>query len=202
MYQHNRLRWLAVALAAVVVLSLTALFAACGGDDDSSSGSSSSNGKSDATKTSDSTGDKKTGDANPGAVSGTDKEYVKDVCVVFNTYMEAVFKAISSDPSLSGDSDAIIKKIGPPLEAFGKGVAKARPPKDVKKYHDELVKTVNDTAAKLKSGKIKSLSELGALGTSSTQLDPDVKARLANAEKDVKECNEGQLAGIGGLFGN
>jgi len=198
-------RWLAVSLGGLLVLSLGAAFASCGGDDDDapkdSPGASSSGdkgAKSDATKT----GDTNASDANPGAVTGTDKQYVKDVCVVFNTYMDGVLKSFSADASVAGDEAAIIKKIGPLLEAFGKDVAKAKPPKDVKKYHDELVKTVNDTSGRLKAGKIKSLSELADVNSAQKELPADVKARLANAEKDVKECNEGQLAGIGGLFGN
>lgn len=63
-----------------------------------------------------------------------------------------------------------------------------------------MIKQLKDTSDKLKSGKITSIAELGQGITPPKGLDSAVKARLAAAEKDVKECKEGQLADIGGLF--
>jgi hypothetical protein len=193
------------------LLTFSSVFAACGGDDDDATSTGNAteasptvkdDGKaSDATNNSSPTakGDGKAADAGP--VSGTDKEYVKDICVAFNAYMDGALKAFSSDPSSAGDQAALVKKIGPLLETFAKEVAKAKPPRDVKKYHDELVKQTKDSSEKLKSGKITSLSELGQGVTPPKDLEPAIKARLANAEQDVKECQDGPLAGIGGLFG-
>ena len=192
MFPRITKRTAVVGLAALSLTAVMTLLGACGGDDDSTGGGA-AKGSSPAAKD-----DSKV--ANAGPVSGTDKEYVKDMCVSFNSYMDGVFKVIQSDPSSATDQAAIAKKLGPFLESFAKDVDKAKPPRDVKKYHDELVKQVKDSSEKLKSGKVKSLAELGQGVTPPKDLDPAILTRLSNAEKDVKECSEGQLAGIGGLF--
>lgn len=187
---------------AALTLAFATMLTGCGGDDDAASdsgGDAASTAKNgDDKKDDDKKDDGKTSDAGP--VSGTDKEYVKDVCVGFNTYMDSVFKVIQGDPSATSDQAVLVKKLGPLLEAFAKDVSKANPPKDVKKYHDQLVKQVKDSSEKLKSGKVTSLAELSEGVTPPKGLDPSIVARLSSAEKQVKECSEGQLAGIGGLF--
>ena len=194
--QRRTLRWLATASATVLMLfGVAALAAACGGDDDSGNNDSSSP----AAKPANTQDAGKAADANGSAAnpSGTDKEYVKDVCVAMNTYIDAFTKKFSADPTVLSDQDKMLKAIGPELEAFGKNLEKAKPPRDAAKFHEQMVKAVADLADRLKKGQIKSIQELGQF-TQGRVDEPTqaVKQRLAAASKDVAECRN-----TGGIFG-
>lgn len=161
-------RW--ALFSAIAIVALMAL-AACGGDD-SSSGPSSS-------------GPSKSGNI----ATGSDENYVADLCKATKKFSDDL-AAATKDPDKLQGADDIGKLLGPPFEAFAKSVAKAKPPSDLKDYHSQVVKTLNDAAAKIKTSN--DLSALSSLGDTSFPEPPqaaqDRLQKVADKNNDCKDA--------------
>lgn len=170
MLPGNLRRWMLFA-PILMLLPISALvFSACGDDDDS-------------------------GGNNSGGVtssgSGSDTDYVKSVCVSFNKYVSDFSAQAAKDPTSLSDPTKAMKIAAPILSDLADSLSKAKPPKDVKSYHDGLVKSIRDVAQKAKDGKINSLDELSGIGDSVGEPSQDIQDRLSKAADGVTECNQG-----------
>ena len=160
-------RW--AVFSAIATIALMAL-AACGGDDNTSGGAGSGPGSS------------------GNIATGSDENYVADLCKASKKFSDDL-AAATKDPSKLQATDDIGKLFGPPFEAFAKSVAKAKPPSDLKDYHSQLVKTLNDAAAKIKTSK--DLSALSALGDGTIPDPPQsAKDRLQKVAQKNKDCTD------------
>lgn len=156
-------------LAALLLVAAFSL-AACGGDDDDSGGDDSG----DSGKTSSGT--------------GSDEKYVADLCKATLEFSKAFEKL---DPSKVKSEDDVQKLFAEPFENYAKAMSKAKPPKDVKEYHDQVVKALNDTVKSMKSGD--GTSGFEALADMDFPEPPaavsDRLSKIADNNKDCKEAN-------------
>ncbi len=155
-------RWaLALPVAAVVLLG------ACGDDDDS--GDSRSVG-------------------NSGGGTGSDEKYVADICSAFKKMSDSLTK-VTSDPSKFSDPKQVITQFSKPFEQLAKDFANANPPKDLKEWHKEASKTLNQGSAAIKKGDFEALQSLGELP------DPPKGAdeRLSKIADKNKDCQDGNF---------
>jgi hypothetical protein len=145
-------------LALIIPVALLLLFAACGDD----SGGSTSGG------------------------TGSDETYVAQVCAASLKFSKALDAAMAklSPSDLAGD--ALTKALTGPLDDYVKDLAKATPPKDVKPYHDEIVKTFKNAIDQIKKDPA---SAETAFDTSNLPEPPQaVKDRLDKLAKANKDC--------------
>jgi len=142
-------------LVYILPATLVLLFAACGDDD--------SGGSSGGT--------------------GSDETYVAQICAAslkFNKALDAATKDMK--PTDLASADAIAKIFAGPFDEYLKALAKANPPKDVKPYHDEVVKVFKDAQGKLKS-------DPNALESINPPDPPQaVKDRLDKVAASNKDC--------------
>jgi hypothetical protein len=146
---------------AITSLSIIALaFAACGGDDDG--GSSGTSG-----------------------ATGSDEKFVADICKAGKTFSDEITKLSSSITDPSKAADAFAK----PFETFAKAFAKAAPPKDLKSWHDDASKSLNDIVKKLKGG---DLEEAFSAFDGDPFPDPPKSAsdRLTKVAEKNKDCKD------------
>ena len=160
-------RW--AVFSAIATIALMAL-AACGGDDSTSGGPGSGPG----------------GSSN--IATGSDENYVADLCKATKKFTDDLAAATKDPSKLQGGED-IGKLFGEPFEAFAKSVSRAKPPSDLKDYHSQIVKTLNDAAAKIKTSK--DLSVLSTLGDSTIPDPPQAaKDRLQKVAEKNKDCTD------------
>ncbi|MFN0093512.1 MAG: hypothetical protein ACKVVT_01880 [Dehalococcoidia bacterium] len=145
-----------------------ALLVACGGDDDDDSGGSG-------------------GDSASSAGTGSDEAYVTDFCeatIKFGDELIAVLEDVGTEVD---DEAAATKLLAKPLESLVAELRKAKPPKDVKKAHDEIVTKLNGAVKDLKDGKN---AEQVFEALDEPKLDKDVSDRLNKAAEKVDACVE------------
>ena len=183
--------WLAAGL--VLVLAMVAL-AACGDDDDKGSSSSGGlggpGGGSSTTSSSNNNSSSGGGASAPG--SGSEKAYVAELCKASKDFQTAMTK-ITADPSKLSDQSAAMKAFTEPFENFANAVSKAKPPSDVKDYHNQVVKVLNDTVAKLKKGDPAALQSLG--DTNIPTPPANISDKYDKLAKDNPDCANTGLFG-------
>lgn len=146
-----------MSLALTATAAAALLFAACGGDDDAGSAGGASG---DAVKSADAgktTDNGKSGDAvKSSGATGGDTEYVADICKAAKSFMDDLEKASKqTDIKVSEDP---FKAFANAFDNFARDFAKAKPPKDLKDWHSQSVKALNDLLPKLKKGDMDALS--------------------------------------------
>ena len=154
----------------MAALALTASFGfvACGGDDDDDGGGD-SGGSSGGT--------------------GSDEKYVGDLCKATLVFSKAIEK-VTADPSKLNNASDISKAFADPFEDYAKSVSKAKPPKDLKQFHDDVVKTLNEAAKAMKSGgDLDALSSLGGDFPEPPKAAQDRLQKVADKNKDCKEAD-------------
>ena len=141
------------------------LLAACGGDDDEAD--------------------------SPGAAGGTvaaptggDEAYLAVYCKASVTFGAAFVAALKKGAAAANDKDAA-KVFVEPFDAYVKELRTAKPPKDVKAAHDQIVAALADVAKDLKDGKDPS-QLLDAI--EAPDLDEAISARLDAAAKKNPDC--------------
>lgn len=93
-----------------------------------------------------------------GSSGGSDTSYVAAVCSAEKKFSDSL-QAITSDPKLLTDPKAatdptfLSSKLAPAFDQFAKDFANAKPPSDVKDWHNATAKQFADMAASVKSGK-------------------------------------------------
>ena len=153
-------RW--ALLSGIATIALLAL-AACGDDDSTTSGPGGSSG------------------------TGSDEQYVADICKAGKTFADDL-ATITKDPSKLDPSN-LGKVFAEPFDKFAKSVSKAKPPSDLKDYHSQIVKTLNDTAEQIKTSK--DLSSLSSLGDSEIPDPPQAaKDRLQKVAEKNPDCKD------------
>jgi len=162
MFAGKSVKW---AIAAAAMLGL--LLAACGGDDDDDGGSSFSGG---------------------GGGSGSDKDYVAAMCKASLKFQNSLEEAATKDPSKISNPDEAFKVLSGPLDAFLADIKKANPPKDVKTYHDKVVKALSDASSKLK--KDKDITAFATLGDSLADAPQEISDRLDKVAQDNPDCEK------------
>ena len=98
--------------------------AACGGGDDDGGGGSSRG-------------------------TGSDERYVSDVCKAGKQFQESFFAALASVGS-SQDPNKVAEALAKPLEDFAKSFDRANPPSDLKDWHEQTAKQLNDAVKQFK----------------------------------------------------
>lgn len=160
-------RW--ALFSAIAIIALMAV-AACGGDDGGSGGPGGPGG-------------------NVG--TGSDENYVAALCKASKQFSDDLAK-ITADPSKLKNPDDIGDAFAEPFDAFAKAVSKAKPPSDLKEYHGQFVKTLNDTSKKMKDSKDGSF--LSAFGETDFPEPPQAaKDRLEKVAAKNKDCKEAGL---------
>lgn len=170
-------RGLFASLGLLAVSSLVLVLAACGG------GGSSNNSSSKTTTPSSSSG------GNTNAGTGSDQQYVAAVCKAMMKFQDSVSK-VTADPSKLTNASDISKAFSGPFDQLISDMKGAKPPKDIKSYHDQVVAQLSKANDSLKNGgDINSLSSLGDL-PSPPQAVQDRLQKVADSDPDC------QTAGI------
>jgi hypothetical protein len=127
-----------------------------------------------------------------GSSGGSDSSYVAAICAAELKFTASI-NAVMSDPKTLSDPKALTdptflsSKLGASFDQFAKDFANAKPPSDIKDWHNSTAKQFSDMAAQLKSGKDMS-TLFGA--TSPAMPDPpaEAQARLAKVAATNKDC--------------
>lgn len=136
------------------------VFAACGGDD-SSSGSSG---------------------------TGSDEQYVASVCKAMAKFSDSL-TAATKDPSKLSNPDDAVKVFQGPFDQLIKDMKAAKPPKDVKEWHDKAVAIFQKATDDLKKNK-----DLSAITDAETPPSPpkavqDRLQKIADKNPDCKKAD-------------
>ncbi len=140
-----------------------ALLAGCGGDDDDG------------------------GEAAPKAPSGSDEAYVAIFCKASNTFGEDFFTALTSIAEDATDKEAAAAFVDP-FETYVKDLRAAKPPKDVKAAHDQILSQLTDALKELKAG---NNPEVIFDALESPDVDDAISARLDAAAEKNQDCIDG-----------
>jgi len=158
-----KLRASLVAAGLVAATSFLLVFAACGGDDSSTSSGGSSG-------------------------TGSDNQYVSALCKSMLTFQDSLTSA-TKDPSKLTDPTAIAKAFTAPFEQLLKDLKAAKPPKDVKDYHDKVVAEFSKaTDALKKGGDLSALSNMGDLPNPPKEVS-DRLQKVADKNADCKKAD-------------
>ena len=129
--------------------------AACGGDDDGGGGG-----------------------------TGTDDEYVGAICGALLTFQDDITKVIADSSGDETDEEAA-ELLVKPLEAYVSNLKKAKPPSDVKEYHEDIVKKTEDAVKQIKDDKnLDAFDEIG----DPKEPPQDIKDRLDAAASKNADC--------------
>lgn len=157
-------RWQTSTLAAIAVLAV--LFAACrgGGGDD--------------------TGDiKVTGD------TGSDQQFVAAVCKAYKSFNTELTRVLQDTGNIKSPED-LTKRYAGPFDTLARAFAKAKPPKDLKDWHEGAAKQLADVAARLQKGNLDAAAGLGANPIPSLPASAGAAERLNSVVGTTKECKD------------
>lgn len=135
-------------------------------------------------------GDDSSGGNPAGAGSGSDEAYVAAICKAQARFFESFDKAMS-DPSKLNDPKEAAKLFIGPFEQLEKDVKAARPPKDVKEYHDQMVKAISGASTQLKDSK-----DITTLDLESDIKDPpqEITDRLQKIAEKNEDCQKADFS--------
>lgn len=177
------------AMAALSLLAFAALgAAACGGDDDDSGSNGATNSGADATTTTTTTSSNdKASDAGGAKPSGTDEKYVAALCKSAAEFLDS-FSKLQASAATATSEDDILKAFTKPMEEWIKDMKDAKPPSDLKDYHEKTVAAMEKALNGMKSGDPNALSNFD-IG------DPPKGAaeRLQAAADKNKDCQDAQI---------
>ncbi len=155
-----------VLYASVATLALGAMaFSACGGDDDDGGSSSSSSGG-----------------------TGSDEKFVADICKAGAQFSKDLEKA-SANLGNASDPKKAAEALADPFEDFAKAFDKAKPPKDLKDWHDQASKKLNEAVAALKKGDLESDIFTGEPFPDPPKEASDRLTKIAENNKDCKDAD-------------
>lgn len=127
-----------------------------------------------------------------------DITYAGGLCRAVNTYVAAISAEAAKDPNLFADQAKLLRTAAPILDRFAKDLDKAKAPRDLSKFHDALVKRIEEMAKRAKDGQAPTPEELSRFSKDVPVPPEQVQARLAAAAKQLPECAS---FGIDNLFG-
>lgn len=123
------------------------------------------------------------GDSSSGG-TGTDEAYVSSVCKAMLKFSDSLN---AMDPTKLKSEDDAIKAITGPFDQLLKDLKAAKPPKDVKSYHDEVVATFQKANDQIKKNK-----DMSALTDAETPEPPPaaIKDRLQKIADKNADCKK------------
>ena len=124
-------------------------------------------------------------DTGGGGSTGTDEQYVSTICKASLKLTDAIATA-SSDPSKVKNADDAVKLLSEPFQQYLDDLKRANPPKDVKDYHDQTVKALSDSLAKLKKDK----NPAALSGADQPQPSQAIKDRLSKVADTNEDCKK------------
>lgn len=133
-----------------------------------------------------------------GTPTPADIAYAGGLCRAVNTYVAAISAETAKDPNLFADQEKLLRTAAPILDRFAKDLDKAKAPKDLSKFHDALVKRIEEMGKRAKEGQAPAPEELSRFSKDVPVPPEQVQARLAAAAEQLPECGE---FGIANLFG-
>ncbi len=122
------------------------------------------------------------GGSGGGGGTGSDEKYVAAICDAGLKFQNELLKLFTDIDDDASDED-VAKAFAKPLEEFAKGVSNARPPADMKAWHDQTVKALNASVSEIKKGNLDALDD-DPIG------DPPAAAaaRLQKVAEKNKDC--------------
>lgn len=195
-------KWVMAAFAAAVLAAGMLFAAACGGDDNSNKSgpfgnNSNSNSKSETTAPASNSTAKSNptqGSSGGGSVAtGSDEQYVKDVCNAGTKLMKTLQK-VEASPTPSDPvkgAQQVFAALADPLDQFAKDLAKAKPPKDLADWHAETVKRLQATVKALKSNDFQNASNIFSdIADPMPDMPQGAQDRLDKIAQSTSECKD------------
>jgi len=166
----NLKRWILYAGVATLAIGAMA-FTACGGDDDDGGGGDSGSSSSGGT--------------------GSDEKFVADICKAGAKFSKDLEKA-TANLGNSTDPKKAAQSLAEPFEDFSNAFAKAKPPKDLKEWHDAAADKLKEAAASLKKGDL----EADIFTQDEPFPDPPKEAsdRLTKIADKNKDCQDADFS--------
>jgi len=96
-------------------------------------------------------------DGGSGGGTGTDESYVAAVCKAGAKFQDDFLKAFGEMANANSEADAA-KALSKPFKEFAASFKKANPPADLKSWHAEASKQLENAAAALEKGNVDALS--------------------------------------------
>ena len=129
-----------------------------------------------------------------GGGSGSDEDYVAAICKAGVKFTKDLEKAFT-DTSLLSDEDKAMEKLADIFEDFANDFEDAKPPSDIKEWHEDAAKQLKDGVKQIKDGDMES----GIFAGDSPFPEPpeDVADRLSKVAEDNEDCQEADFS-----FGN
>lgn len=124
------------------------------------------------------------GDDGGGGGTGSDEQYVGAICSALLTFQDDLAKVVAGAKGDETDEEAA-KLIVEPLEKYLSNLKKAKPPADVKEYHNDVVAKTTDAVKKIKEDK-----NLDAFNEIQDSKEPPqkIKDRLNAAAEKNEDC--------------
>jgi hypothetical protein len=166
-----------LALLSLVAVSALVLLAACGGDDDDDGG-----GGGNSTTTSGG------GNITTSGGTGSDEDFVADICKAGKQFAADFQTALKDLGTNASDPNKIAEKLTKPVEDFVKAFAKAKPPKDLKDWHEQATSQMNLLVKNLKEN-----NDFSAFEEQDQPFpDPPANAeeRLSKVAEKNKDCQD------------
>lgn len=123
-----------------------------------------------------------------GGGTGSDEDYVRDVCGAMAKFDEGLDDLLGSSPSSLDEIEELTKDMGSLFKDMANDLDDANPPADAKEANDALVSFLKEAAETLESGDIEAIDSLGEEPEFS--LPEDVEARLSAVAEDIEECDD------------
>lgn len=165
----------------LVPLALGAtFFTACGGGDDDDDGGNDSS--SNSSKNDNDDKDTKSDDKGDTKASSADEKFVSDLCKIGATFARDLDKA---EPPANADDLGNLTK---PFEKFAEDFDDLKPPKDLKDWHDQASKALNDLVKALKDGDFEAMAEADQPFPELPDAARERFEKLAEKDKDCQEA--------------
>lgn len=116
--------------------------------------------------------------------SGSDEEYVQSLCDSFEHFSEAMedlLTGVDQDSSVEELTAAFVE----PFEHFVDDLKDARPPSDVKPYHDDLIEQMQSVVDRIEDGDFDALDD-----NPISEPPANVQARLQAVAEANSTCTE------------
>jgi hypothetical protein len=120
----------------------------------------------------------------------TDEEYVRDLCIATNDFLDALFEdlfellfAAEFDPEAEEEFAEAAAGL---FRDFADDLSGISTPPDVRQYHDQWVASIERVTQELEAGNIEAFEEFDE----DLEFPQEIEDRLAAAAADVPECQE------------
>ncbi|PFG74505.1 hypothetical protein [Tepidiforma thermophila] len=90
-------------------------------------------------------------DGGGGGGTGSDEKFVADICKAGAQFQDDLTKLFASLANVQSEEEAV-KKLAEPFESFAKSFKTAKPPSDLKQWHSEASKSLDEAVAAMKKG--------------------------------------------------